>query len=627
MPEADRARYVNAVVALYKKGDIQTLAQKHWDSRDQVYGTGILHFLIWHRVFLNDFEQRLRALPGFECVTVPFWTYDYSATPSDRRSLFGTSGSRLGQADQNGCIGGAFAAITQTLNGSTASCISRSPDQALLGSLSNAVFTDLIQLSEPNFATFSDSLQNTHGLPHVACGGLMATHYSPMDPAFFVHHSNIDRMFSIWQDCHQNYQWTEAQGLKQPILAYPGVTAGDFIDNKKYMWNGKSQSVEYANNALGNPSQYSSDFRQRIVTSCQGGGLSRSSNQVAPILGLDDSWATRAGGIIGGGSTPATKDVTLTCASDTGTADLARLPMAPLAVYDNLVLQECVIRCGNFYFKKSGASNCVCLSFSSGGSSSVKLDAAVNRYIASCGTGATYGLYQPSGTSGLNRRLLQLLQQRPLLQQQPLSQQQPIIPPMSVAGSASMGSATSNGGGSNAMGQSSSGQGGSSTSSAISSSDATGSSSQAMSSSNAAAAQNTSNNMGQNDARAPNATQNLNQTRDFNNTNWNATDANSGNWNSSNLNQTRIFNDTNWNATSANWNSTKANSNSSVCFNAFAPSGPRVERACSSKASTPPPLPRSWMLMNRLNPDNADTCKLFKPATGTKSIDCIQNRN
>jgi len=399
MPDADRERYVKAVNALYTSGDIQKLAQTHYDNRNQIHGTGVLQFLIWHRVFLNDFEERLRAQQGFECVTVPFWTYDFSSVPTDRRSLFGTSASRLGQADHEGCLGGPFASVMQTLNGSSSSCIMRKPDPQLLGALSNAVFTDLIQLSEPNFPTFSDSLQNTHGLPHVAVGGLMGTHFSPIDPAFFVHHSNVDRLWSIWQDCHQNYQWSESQGLKQPIIAYPGVTAGDFINNKKYVWKGKTQSVDYADNALGNPAQYSSDFRQRIVTSCQGsssqggqGVLGPALAQVAPIMGIDDSWATRAGSLISGGNSsfPPTKNVTLTCASDSGTTDLARLPQKPVAVYDNLLLQDCVIRCGNFYFKSTGPSNCVCLSFNSGnGFTSTNLDASANRYVASCGSGST----------------------------------------------------------------------------------------------------------------------------------------------------------------------------------------------------------------------------------------------
>jgi len=63
---------------------------------------------------------------------------------------------------------------------------------------------------------------------------------------------------------------------------------------------------------------------------------------------------------------------------------------------------------------------------------------------------------------------------------------------------------------------------------------------------------------------------------------------------------------------------------SRVCFDAFAPSGPRAETACSSGRSTPPPIPREWLLMNNLKPENANTCSLFRPATGSAAFDCVQ---
>jgi hypothetical protein len=187
--------------------------------------------------------------------------------------------------------------------------------------------------------------------------------------------------------------------------------------------------------------------------------------------------------------------------------------------------------------KTSGPSNCVCLSLNSRSNfSAANLDASVNRYVASCGSGSTYGLFQP-GASGLNngtsanasstssastRRLLQLRQPGMMM-------------PTATGGNTPMGASANT-----------------------------------------------------------NFTQNLNQTRTlFNNTSANTTNSNS----------------------------------SRVCFNAFAPVVTPAARACSTQASTPPPLPIEWMIMNRLNPANADTCKLFTPANATTSIDCVRNQN
>jgi hypothetical protein len=59
-----------------------------------------------------------------------------------------------------------------------------------------------------------------------------------------------------------------------------------------------------------------------------------------------------------------------------------------------------------------------------------------------------------------------------------------------------------------------------------------------------------------------------------------------------------------------------------LCFDVPAAPKKQTEVVCSSKASSPIPLPRAWMLMNNLNPDT-DLCKTWKPAVGSKSIGCV----
>ena len=35
----------------------------------------------------------------------------------------------------------------------------------------------------------------------------MATMYSPSDPIFYLHHTNVDRLYTLWQAAHPNVQW------------------------------------------------------------------------------------------------------------------------------------------------------------------------------------------------------------------------------------------------------------------------------------------------------------------------------------------------------------------------------------------------------------------------------------
>ncbi len=50
-----------------------------------------------------------------------------------------------------------------------------------------------------------DSLESIHDTIHVLIGGWMGlVGYSAFDPIFFLHHTNVDRLFAIWQALHPN---------------------------------------------------------------------------------------------------------------------------------------------------------------------------------------------------------------------------------------------------------------------------------------------------------------------------------------------------------------------------------------------------------------------------------------
>ena len=48
------------------------------------------------------------------------------------------------------------------------------------------------------FRQFTANLELYHNRPHVWVGGTMVTYSSPADPIFWLHHANIDRIWSLW---------------------------------------------------------------------------------------------------------------------------------------------------------------------------------------------------------------------------------------------------------------------------------------------------------------------------------------------------------------------------------------------------------------------------------------------
>lgn len=601
LPDSARAQYVRALLALYQRGDMDALARLHFDNKDLIHGNGVIQFLIWHRVFLVDFEERLRSLPGNECMTIPYWNYDYSGTPNDRRSVFGTSATKLGMPVAD-CIGGAFASIQQSLD-EPAGCIRRNPNLDITSTLRNSMFVDLCQIGEQEPLTFAANLQNTHGYPHVGFGGLFSTHFSPIDPLFMVHHANIDRIWDLWQDCHSNYQWFEPGGLNAKVVYY-GSNAGDFIDNTQYTWKGKTSSLSYSSDQFSNPSVYSSDFRRNILTRCRDGRLRRYTTP-NPVLGVDDAWTRgfqdRTLDLFPGSAPTVTglnlkeQDVPLTCERNLGISDVNQLPNvgSAIGIYDNFSVQECLSKCASFYFKATGESNCICLTpVDRTATVSVNLTGAtVKRYFPSCsGTEGNYGLYQTASQAG--RRL----QAR-------------------FAGAADDSAFTFTALDRNVTGARA-------TNSLTSASSAVSSNSNATNTAIGTAINSNITNTAQTDVSTNLSVTSVPET---------ATSAPSSALNTAPTSAlssaaTSANNNNNTSAAAAAAASAPlvggANSQR-LCFEAVSNNGNRTSIACSTRSVTPIPLPAFWLEMNNLKASDADACRNFRPAVGSKPIDCL----
>lgn len=163
------------------------------------YDQSRMHFYTWHKIYLNHFEEIIRKVSGKPNFALPYWEYDnseYHKLPEafmDKTSSlydahrikimnngakfdvhhfssaydFTTPGDAYGKGDFNGFT----RAVESRPHNKMHVYLGYEPTEKISASLDNT---------------------GTDGY------GYMYQGYSPMDPIFWVHHANIDRLYEKW---------------------------------------------------------------------------------------------------------------------------------------------------------------------------------------------------------------------------------------------------------------------------------------------------------------------------------------------------------------------------------------------------------------------------------------------
>jgi tyrosinase len=127
------------------------------------------NFLAWHRQYLFRLEQRLQMADS--SVSIPYW--DWMVDREIPGSL-----SRPALLRDWG--------ITRRWDAG------KLPMQADIDAVN----------AQGVFESFQPRLEYVHGFVHNAVGGTMSGSSSPADPLFWLHHANIDRLWSVWEKAH-----------------------------------------------------------------------------------------------------------------------------------------------------------------------------------------------------------------------------------------------------------------------------------------------------------------------------------------------------------------------------------------------------------------------------------------
>lgn len=178
LTETELASLGKAFNKLWSDKVIQKNAKLHEDSFFKGIHWGPA-FLPWHRDFLRKLELALQSHE--KTVTLPYWDW---TTDKSRDLNAGIWESFFGGRDNKG---GKFDSWTYTRNDSDG------------GHKLPTASTVVSELEAKSFLAYRAMESGTHPPGHRWTGGSMAKGDSPLDPLFYLHHCNLDRLWSIWQ--------------------------------------------------------------------------------------------------------------------------------------------------------------------------------------------------------------------------------------------------------------------------------------------------------------------------------------------------------------------------------------------------------------------------------------------
>ncbi|RYP61939.1 hypothetical protein DL771_009946 [Monosporascus sp. 5C6A] len=220
LSDAEREDYISAVQCLQSKPSlleegVAPGAKSRFDDYVAVHisMTDDVHFvskfLPWHRYFLWTYEKALREDCGYTGYQ-PYWNWDRYAKDLENSPLFnGNSTSLSGNSAGGACVtSGPFKDMKVNL-GPGASlkynprCLKRDLSKSW-ASQCTADKTNSLITGSKTIASFQDTMQSFNGVHpggHFTIGGDPGgdIHASNGDPAFYLHHAMIDRIWWIWQ--------------------------------------------------------------------------------------------------------------------------------------------------------------------------------------------------------------------------------------------------------------------------------------------------------------------------------------------------------------------------------------------------------------------------------------------
>ncbi|VEU34084.1 unnamed protein product [Pseudo-nitzschia multistriata] len=220
--------FLDAIIQVKDSGDYDHFIDVHLNVAPLTHGPA--EFMPWHRWFIWNFEKLLQQTTG-KCIYIPYWDWERDSQwerESDvlHPATFGSWGATNGAGCTMNGITEYHAPFRWSpgVNNGPAGCVTRD----FLDGFSFSGEAQVLAMIA-NYNQFSDTTGNARGntqdnpvptgttngfrfefengghmLVHGVIAGHMGSNWSPADPLFYLHHANVDRIWTMWQDYHDH---------------------------------------------------------------------------------------------------------------------------------------------------------------------------------------------------------------------------------------------------------------------------------------------------------------------------------------------------------------------------------------------------------------------------------------
>ncbi|ORX91458.1 Di-copper centre-containing protein [Basidiobolus meristosporus CBS 931.73] len=198
LSNGEKTAFIEAINTLKQSGVYDRLVNVHLTYVPHAHSTA--PFFTWHRVFIHQFENALRAVNP--SLTLPYWDWTIEARSPENSEIwrwFGGNGNGVGDSClTEGPFGGWEARFPRR------HCLSRRWDggRSISSFWSRQSLNNIIRRSR-DYDELREYIEpGPHAAVHFGVGGDFRVMSSPNDPLFWMHHAFVDKIWADWQEAN-----------------------------------------------------------------------------------------------------------------------------------------------------------------------------------------------------------------------------------------------------------------------------------------------------------------------------------------------------------------------------------------------------------------------------------------